>query len=198
MVSNRRFIAVVIGGWIIAGAVRADMTPLSRPDAVSCQSMNVCGQTDLGQTNSSSPFACLSVTDLNYRPVEFLPEASADPGQMFETQHPQSLTNGPSSLSLCLSALMGLGLCSSAHSLKKVSFGFIPKWYCNSGPFQIGHCLAVSPDSVCPVSACYFVQPVWFAECLMPQFRLRTIVSLWRESQFTPELLASRGPPSHQ
>ena len=41
------------------------------------------------------------------------------------------------SLSLCLSALLGLGLCSFAHCVKKSSFGFILEWYRNGGPFQI-------------------------------------------------------------
>jgi len=192
---RRRLIVGVIGALVVTAAVRADMTPVSRLDAVSRQSAHVCGQADLGQTSSSSPFACLSVTDLNWRPVEFLPETSGDLSEISEIQYPQSLTSGPSSLNLCLSAFIGLGLYSSADRVKKLSFGSIPEWYHNGGPFQIGHSLAVNPDSVCPVPACCFVQPVHTAEDIVPQHRCGTVVFLWRKSQFTPDVIAPRGPP---
>jgi hypothetical protein len=143
----------------------------------------------------SSPFADLSVTDVNWWPFEFPPETSADAGQIFDPQHPQSFTSGPSSLNLCLSALIGLGLCSSAHYVKRLHFGSIPQWYHHGGPFQIGHSLAVNPAFVCPVPACCFVQPAHTAENIIPQHRSGTIVSLWRESQFTPDVIAARGPP---
>jgi hypothetical protein len=97
---------------------------------------------------------------------------------------------------LCLSAIIGLGLCTSAHCVKRLSFGFIPEWYHNGGPFQIGHSFAVNPDSVNPVPAYCFVQPVPGAEDFIPQYHLGTIVSLWRKSQFTADVLAGRGPPA--
>ena len=192
---RERLIAVAIGVWCTTVAVHADMTPVSQLDAERRQSAHVCGQADFRQTNSSSPFACFSVTDLDSWPVEFLSETSDDLTQICEIQHPQSLTSGPSSLNLCLSALIGLGLCSSAHYVKRLSFGFIPQWYHNGGPFQIGHSLAVNPDSVCPVAVCCLDQPARATENIMPQYRSGTIVSLWRKSQFTPDIIACRGPP---
>ena len=176
MMDGRSLIIVVIGALVTTATARADMTPVSRLDAVSRQSVRVCGQADLRQRSSSSPFADLSITGMDWRPVEFPPETSADPGQIFETQHLQNFTSGPSSLSLCLSALIGLGLCSSAHYVKRLH---IPQWYHDGGPFQIGHSFAVNPDSVCLAPACCFVQPVHAAEDIMPQYRAGTIVSLW-------------------
>ena len=195
----RRFIAAVIGACCATVAVHADMTPVSQLDhldAVCGQSVSVCAAADLRQINSSSsPFAGLSVVGLNSWPVEFLPGASAGPSQISEIQHPHSLTSGQSSLSLCLSALIGLGLCSSAHCVRKLHFGSIPEWYHHGGPAQIGHSFVVNPDSVCPVPACCFAQPVHTAEDITPQYRSGTVVSLWRKSQFTPETIAARGPP---
>ncbi len=186
---------MVVAGWVVAVAAHADMTPVSGLDEVFPRSMPVCGRTDLRQTGLSSPFASFSGTDLNWLPFEFPPETNTDPSQIFETPHRQSLTSGPSSLSLCLSALIGLGLCSSAHYVKRLHFGLIPQWYHNGGPFQIGHSFAVNPDSVCPMPACCFVQPAHTAENITPQYRFGTIVSLWRESQFTQDVIAARGPP---
>lgn len=192
---RRSLVIAVLGVLVGTVTARADMTPVSGLDIVSWQSVRVCDQTDLRQTNYSSPFTGLSVTDVNWRPFEFPPETIADPGQIFDAQHSQSLTSGPSSLSLCLSALIGLGLCSSAHYVKRLHFGSIPQWYHDGGPSQIGHSFAANPDSICPAPARCFVQPVHTAENIMPQYRSGTIMSLWRESQFTPSGIAARGPP---
>ena len=195
MINRRKLLIAVLGGLVATAAVNADMVSVSQLDAESRQSPRVCGRTDLQPTDFAGLFDYPSVTDLNLEPVRFSPEVGLGIGQPPLTQDAQILTDGQSSLSLCLSALIGLGLCSSAHCLKKLSFGFIPEWYHNGGPFQIGHSLAVSPESLCPAPACCFVQPVWAVEDSLPQYRLRTVASLWRKSQFTLCVLASRGPP---
>ena len=178
MINPRRFLTAVIGVLVIMPAVYADMIPVSRLDAGCRQSQHVCGRTDLPYTNLSSPSNFSSVGHLDLWSVEFLPEANADVSQTSEIQHPQILTNGQGSLNLCLSALIGLGLCSSAHWVKRLSFGFVPEWYHNGGPFQIGHSFAVTPESLCPVPVCCFVQPVCTVEDSLPQYRLGTVVSL--------------------
>ena len=195
MIDGRRIITAIIGVIVATVSVYADMTPVSQSDAKCVQSSNACSLAELQYTNLSRPSNFPSVASLDFWSVEFLPEANADVSQTSEIQHPQILTNGQSSFNLCLSALIGLGLCSSAHWVKRLSFGFIPEWYHNGGPFQIGHSYAVTPESLCPVPLCCFVQPVCTVEDSLPQYRLRTIVSLWRKSQFTPVVLASRGPP---
>jgi len=196
MIDGRKLITVVIGGLVATAAAYADMVPVSRLDAGRRQSPYVCGRTDIQYTNLSSPSNFPSVGHLDLWSVEFLPEANAVLSQTSEIQHPLSLTNGPGSLNLCLSALIGLGLCSSAHWVKRLSFGFVPEWYHNGGPFQIGHSFAVTPESLCPVPVCCFVQPVCTVEDSLPQYRLGTVVSRWRKSQFTPTVLVPRGPPN--
>jgi len=196
-VINRRKLLITVGlGLLVTTGVYADMTPVSRMDARCEQSSNACRLAELQYTDLSSPYNPPSVTELDLWSVNFFPEAKDDDSQSAEIQHLQSLTNGPSSLNLCLSALIGLGLCSSAHWVKKLSFGFVPEWYHNGGPFQIGHSFAVSPESLCPVPAFCFIQPVCTVEDSLPQYRLGTVVSLWRKSQLmTPTVLAPRGPP---
>jgi len=195
MIDGRKLIIVVIGGLVVTAAAYADMVPVSRLDAGRRQLPRACGRTDLQYTNLSSPSNFSSVGHLDLWSVEFLPEANAVLSQTSEIQHPQILTNGQGSLNLCLSALISLGLCSSAHWVKRLSFGFIPEWYHDGGPFQIGHSFAVTPESLCPVPVCCFIQPVCTVEDSFPQYRLGTVTSLWRKSQFTPTILASRGPP---
>ena len=193
---NRRKLLITVGlCLLVTTGVYADMTPVSRLNAGRRQSPLVCSRADIQYMNFSSPSNCPSIADLDSWSVEFLPEANADVSQTSETQHPQILTNGPGSLSLCLYALMGLGLCSSAHFVKRLSFGFVPEWYHNGGPFQIGHSFVVSLESLCPAPVYCFIQPVCKVEDSLTQYRLGTVVSLWRKSQFTPVVIASRGPP---
>ncbi len=193
---NRRKLLITVGlGLLVTTGVYADMTPVSRLNAGRRQSPLVCSRTDIQYMNFSSPSNCPSIADLNLWSVEFLPKLNAEVRQTSVMQHPQSLTNGHSSFSLCLSALIGLGLCSSAHWVKRLSFSFVPEWYHDGGPFQIGHSYAVMPESLCHAPVYCFIQPVCTVEDSIPQYRLRTVVSLWRKSHFTPCVLASRGPP---
>ena len=194
---NRRKLLITVGlGLLVTTGVYADMTPVSQSEAKHVQSSNACRLAELQYTDLSSPYNPPSVTELDLWSVKFFPEAKANVSQTAEIHHLQILTNGQGSLNLCLSALIGLGLCSSAHWVKRLSFGFVPEWYHNGGPFQIGHSYAVTPESLCPAPACCFIQPVCMVEDSLPQYRLGTVVSLWRKSQFTPTILVPRGPPN--
>ncbi|HCO95773.1 MAG TPA: hypothetical protein DIU00_17810 [Phycisphaerales bacterium] len=197
MMSDREMLIIsVVGALIVTASVHADMMPVSAPDIGREQSPYVlCGQTDLRYSDFSSPFNYPSIADLDLWPVELLPEPTADTGQTSDLQNMRSFTDGPGSFALCLYALIGLGLCRSAPWIKKISFEFIPEWYHDGGPFQIGHSLAVTPETLYPTTACCFVQPTRLVESLIPQHSQRTIISLWRKSQFTPDVIASRGPP---
>ena len=196
MVDRRKILSVLVGVLALTAAVNADMVPVSQLDAEPRQSPRVCGWTDLQHANLSSRFNYTGLADLDLWSVEFLPEAVANVAQTGHLQNLQSLTNGPSSLNLCLSALIGLGLCSSAHYVKRLSLGCVPEWFHDGGPFQVGHSLAVSPETLCPAPACCFVQPVWAVEDSLARYRLGTVTSLWRKSHFTQAVIASRGPPS--
>lgn len=196
MADRRKFVIGAIGALVFTVAVRADMIPVSNRDFGRWQATRACGRTDVAYANLSSPSPCPSVADPLLWSVQLLPKANANMGQASQIQQPQITTDGAGNFSLCLYALIGLGLCKSAPFVKKLSFGFVPEWFHDGGPFQIGHSLAVSPESLCPAPARCFIQPVCTVQPLISQHRLRTIVSLWRKSQLTPDvLLASRGPP---
>jgi len=176
IIDGRKHVVAVFAVLVVAGLVRADMVPLSTLDTAGQTSVSDCGRADLRHSRAPGLFFP-SHADSDFWSVEF------PAGQ------------NTSSLSLCLYALMGLGLCSSAHWVKKHSLGFIPEWYHNGGPFQIGHSLAVTPDNLSLTPARCFIQPVLVAEDLIPIYRSMTVRSLWRESQFTPAVIESRGPP---
>ena len=196
VINRRKFLTALVALLVVSAAVRADMVTVSRPDAGHRQLLHVCAGTNLRYPNLSSQSIFPSVADLDSWTVEFLPDANPDIGQNSDMQNPQILIDETGSLSLCLYALLGLGLCRTAPWVKKLSFGFIPEWYHNGGPFQIGHSYAVTPESLCPVPVYCFVQPVCTVEDSLPQYRLGTVTSLWRKSQFTPAVLVPRGPPN--
>jgi hypothetical protein len=196
MINGTGIFVVVIGVCVVTTAVFADMTPVLQSDAGEGQLQHTAYDESPAYTKSASLFNYSAVSDIGLWPVQFLPESNADIIQTSQIQHPPILTNGPGSLSLCLSALMGLGLCGSVHWVKRLSFGFVPEWYHSGGPFQIGHSHALMPGSLSPVPACCFIQSVCMVEELIPQYRQRVVMSLWRKSQFTPTILASRGPPN--
>jgi len=189
-----KLLAALVGGLVVSVSVRADMVPIDVGTEVR-QAARVCSEVPAQSDDFAGLFDYHSVTDFRPEAIQLPAEAGTDFGQNPHARPPQILTDGQSSLSLCVSALLGLGLCSSAHCLKKLHFGHIPEWYHNGGPWQIGHSLAINPDSICPVPAYCFVQPTHAAEDRIPQYRSGTVVSLWRKSQFTPDVIASRGPP---
>jgi hypothetical protein len=174
-------------------SAHADMVPASKLDA---EPQSAYERIEFQHANLSSLSNSTSICDLDFRSVNFLPKADMEVGHTTGMKPSIDLTGGPGSIRLCLYALMGLGLCSAPHWIKKLHIGHIPEWYHNGGPFQIGHSLAVSPESLCSVLVYCFVQPVLAAEHFIPQYRLRTVVALWRETQFTLDVIASRGPPS--
>lgn len=191
----RTFVAVGVCGLAVSAAARADMVSASTLDAPHRQ-LERCSQAVLLRADLSSTFDSFNTADFSSWSEEFLPEASADVAQSSEELSPAPvLTNGASSLSLCLSALIGLGLCSSTHWVKKLSFGFVPDWYHEGGPLQIGHSLAANPDSLCTAQLCCFFQQPCMAERLVPNYRSRAIAALWRESQSARDVIGSRGPP---
>jgi hypothetical protein len=128
-------------------------------------------------------------------PVEFLPQPSPEAGQASETKPARILTDRQNSLTLCLYALFGLGLCRSVPFFKRLHFCCVPDWYHTGGPSQIGHSFAISPDCLSLKPACRCRMQPDSTAATVSQFRLEIVESLWRRSQFTPAVLASRGPP---
>ena len=196
IMNGKRTILVLFVVLLCTDFVYADMMSVPTMSTECGQSSYVPRyRTDLYYADSSSLFKYPNIANLDLGPVELLPEPTADTVQTSELQNMRSFTDGPGSFALCLYALIGLGLCQAAPWVKKLSFEFIPEWYHDGGPFQIGHSFAVTPETLYPMPACCFVQPACMVESHIPQYSQRTIVSLWRKSQFTPDVIASRGPP---
>jgi len=194
--NGKRTILVLFVVMVCTASAYADMMPVSTTSTERGNSPYVTReQSNFYCADSSSLFNHPSASNLGLGPVELLPMTTADAGQNPEMQNIRSLTEGPGSLALCIYALIGLGLCQAAPWVKKLSFEFLPEWYHDGGPFQIGHSFAVTPETLYPTPACSFVQPACMVESHMPLYSQRTIVSLWRKSQFTPDVIASRGPP---
>jgi len=181
---------------VFATSVHADMMPVSQEDAVSRQSPPCSNRPNLQSENLSATPDFAAIADLDLWSVELLPKVDSQIGQTPETQQLRSLTDGPDSLKLCLSALISLGLCCSGQWVKRLSLGFVPEWYHEGGPLQVGHSFAVTPETLYPTQACCFIQPFCTEDNHLPRYCLKTLISLWRKSQFTPNVLASRGPPA--
>ena len=195
MTKRRQIFIAVFGVLVLAAPLYADMMPLSASGGRGGQP--ACSPQPTG-TFSEEQLAwgdCRGIADLGVLPVGPLPVVDGDIEQACERQAAPILSDGQNSFSLCLYALLGLGLCRSAPWVKRLHLGAIPEWYHDGGPSQIGHSLAISPDCLCSTPVYCFVQPEDAAQDCIPQYRQEIIVSLWRKSQFAPEVIASRGPP---
>jgi len=195
MSDGRKLITAVVAVLIVAEFAYADLMLVSWPDGARLQSAHVSSRKDIHRPKSSSASEFLGVPELGLTSIKFLPDMNAGVRETPETQHPHILTDGSNSLSLCLCALIGLGLCRSGHWVRKLSFGFVPEWYHSGGPFQIGHSHALMPNNLSLTPARCFIQPAFVSESLIPIYRLRTVESLWRKSQFASAVLIPRGPP---
>jgi len=197
--SERVSISLCVGLFLFGGA-RADLL-LESPFDFNVQPLGrassdyVCSDLEAQVTDTPGLACPLRVPEFN--PLYLFPGDGNDLAPPPLVPPVQIVADsGSSSVSLCLSALMSVGLFSSIHSARKLSFGFIPQWYHNGGPFQVGHSMAVCPNSVCSVPVCCFVQPILGVADIALQRHFGAVASLWRTSQFTPDLLAARGPPA--
>jgi hypothetical protein len=193
MAVGRKIIAVFVGVLAIGVTADADMMPVSAVDAPCLAPATVAKQPDLQSTSLSVPFGHPDLADLSSLPSVFPPELGSQADTMRGT--PLIRTDEQDSLGLCLFALLGLGLCKSAPYVKKFSFGTVPDWYHTGGPFQVGHSHAISPDCLYQAPVHCFIQPESPRKDPMPRYRQEAIMCLWRTSQFTPAVLASRAPP---
>lgn len=195
MLDRKRGLSAVVVSLIVSAVACADMTSAGAPSTQRQKLKAVCSESNIQKPYSSDQSDIYDASALNVRFEPIPLETGPDISQPFETPDAIFLTEGIGSHRLCLYALLALGLYSAPHWIKKSSWGHIPEWYHDGGPFQIGHSFAVPPNSICPLPAYCFVQPVSVSEHLMPRHHLRIFVSLWYKSQFTPETTAARGPP---
>lgn len=197
MVTTKRIITVTFVALALAGSACASMTPVSPATViVATSSSSVPERT--GPQPSDAFGVCVNwpdAMDLDSLPAASLPGAAV--GEAREAKPVQVLADHQSSLSLCLYVLMGIGLCKSVPSVRKLSLGCIPDWYHSGGPFQVGHSHVISPDCLYPAPVACFLQPESIERDFTPEYARGALASLVRESLFTPSLLASRGPPLH-
>ena len=180
----------------IAGTLYADMTPISIVDIRVQPAVDAYSETSPHSVDLAGLCGTPSIGDLGLGLVTRLPEAQVDCGSAAGPEATAVLARDQGSFSLCLYALLGLGLCRSAPWVKKLSFTCVPEWYHDGGPFQIGHSHIIAPNCLCSALVCCFMQPQSVAEDSMLQSDQAAIMGLWRTFQFTPRVLGSRGPPS--
>ncbi len=195
---RQKIIPVFIGVMALGGVAWADLVPLSPLEAAYCPPTQVCVETPPPSSYLSPlPVGLANIVDLGPLPIglPLMPDAGA--GEQRQTKVAKIMADRQDSLSLCLYALLSLGLCRSVPLVKKFHVGWIPDWYHADGPAQIGHSFAISPDCLCSIPGSRLARRGLMAgdERVLPQHRWGAIVSLWRESQFTPSVLTSRGPP---
>lgn len=195
VIGRRKILYVVLGLLALGTSARADLSSVSVPPVESSPSMLASVANSPQDADSSHPLDCLGTADLGPLPVESLPRLPEGGEGARGPVVPRIQSDGQSSFGLCLYALLGLGVCRSVPLVKRFSLVQIPQWYHDGGPFQIGHSHAISPDCLCDAPVYCFVQPDSIAPNPIPRYHFRAVVSRWRDSQFTPAVLASRAPP---
>jgi hypothetical protein len=198
MVGRGKITIVLFGALSLCAAVHADMVPLSSGSPGCQQSPRASIPADPQLPGSFGPYAGFTgFPDLGTLPAGFPTQPQAEAGPGSATKPARILTDRQNSVSLCLYALLSVGLCRSAPLVRKFHFGGIPDWYHSGGPYQIGHSFVISPDCILSAPTHCFIQPDSTAgtERDLPECPQGIVISLWRESQFTSIVLASRGPP---
>ncbi|MBP7051967.1 MAG: hypothetical protein KBE65_13215 [Phycisphaerae bacterium] len=194
--NGRKTILAVVFALVAAGAVRADMVRVFQGDTEPPLPAVIRDRDDPHVASAFDiSILCLGA-DLGLPPTGISPDM---PVEAIDSGEPPVasliLADKQGSLGLCLYALVSLGMCKSAPWVKRMSRGLVPGWYHDGGPFQIGDRRVLSSDCLCPSLVC-FVQAEPGAQSPRPAYCRELIISLWRESQFSPVGLASRGPPS--
>ena len=184
---------------VAAETVYADLMPISPRDSGRQRVSVVGSRADSEGSRSWDPFTSgLDSIDLRSQAVFSVDQTvGSGEGRSIPAER-LDLTETSGSLGFCLYALLGLGLCQSGHWLRNCSLDVVPEWYHSGGPFQIGYSLAISPDTLCSTPVCCFVQPEAGGQGPLAPSRPIAIVSPWPRSQFTPVVLAARGPPSRE
>jgi hypothetical protein len=196
--NGRKTILAAVFALVAASAVRADMVQVFQGDTEYPLPAIICDRDDSHAAGAFDASALCLHADLELPPIGFTPEMPVDAVDSGEPPVASViLVDEQDSLGLCLYALVSLGMCKSAPWVKRMSLGVVPGWYHDGGPFQIGHSRAASTDCLNSALVC-FIQPDSDRNDWRGQHRHdKTIVSLWRKSQFARLVLASRGPPSY-
>jgi len=186
---------VVLAALGISVAARADMMPAQGPQVGPGRMAQVLPSSAFPRANIFACWDRLGGVNPGSRCGTALPEEQTRIEPTSEIPRFHVLADRQNGAGLCLCALLSLGLCKAAPWMKRLSWGTIPDWYHDGGPYQIGHSLAVSPDCLCPGLICRFLPPPDLGTDPAPDHGGPGLVSLWRKSQFVPAVRAPRGPP---
>lgn len=196
MAGRVKIIPILIGAVSLCAVVRADMVSLSPADTACVSSQPTRCVTDSpSASSSSSSWGFPQIADFGLLLVRSVSQPDVETGQGTKAKSPQILADRQNSLSLCLYALVGLGLCRTAPWVKRLHFGCLPDWYHGGGPYQIGHSFATAPNCLSSVPVACFVQRDYEPEDISLRHLHGTILSLLRGPQATFWELGSRGPP---
>ncbi len=196
MIQWRTTLGVVVVALALPATLRADLMPASPHDTQDPQSSRVCLVRDRQDTCPSDVLGHTAIVDeVQALLVRYAPDWEDTVRPAGERPPTQILSDRQGSLSLCIYALIGLGLFRSAPLVKKLSFGGIPAWYDDGGPRQVGHSFAIAPDCLCAAPLCFVQPPDAMAEKVR-RYHFARVIALWRKSQFAAAVLASRAPPS--
>jgi hypothetical protein len=195
IVEQRKIITVVLASLMVGASARADLMPAHGLDAGVHYFRQISAGRALLYSSVHAQLARLGVGDFDSRWWGGWAEEQAQIEPAGEPTHLHVLADRQNGAGLCLCALLGLGLCKAAPCVKRFSWGGIPAWYHDGGPYQIGHSLALAPDCLGPAPIC-FLQPEGLSPPdPAPNYGCTVVICLWRKSQFTPAVLAPRGPP---
>jgi len=193
MALRSRVLIAIFVVMVLGGTIHADMMPVSPRDAG--LRIPACVTASRWSADLLGSFDDLRMPDLDLLPIGWPLDPQGNDPPADEVRAVQLTSDGQNSFGLCLYALLSLGLCRSAPLVRKLSFGFVPQWYHDGGPVRVGECLAISPDCLCAVTICCFIQPDFGAEDPVSRHRFNDVVCLWLSTQFTPAVLAARAPP---
>ena len=191
MVKSGSLLSAAVMVLAIAGAACADLMPIPHLEVGSEVVASVVSPAEEA-TRPRLPLVPPRTAELASKVVGLMTEPDA--GSAADEPDLEILADASNSLDLCLYALIGLGLVRSGHWVRRPALGFIPEWYHNGGPHQVGHSHAVGPDAFCLATIC-FIQTDCVTDNLIPRYGSGTHISLRGESQFTARARASRGPP---
>jgi hypothetical protein len=197
MIRYKKLIVLALCMWFMEPVVYGDMvSPAQLSCKYECPSQNLHSKESLLSDGLSEDCIFSGVAGFDFGSFDFVTVSNPEAGQIPDMRHLQISASGFDSCHLCLYTLMGLGFCGSVGRVRKISFGFIPAWYHDGGPSQVGHSYAVMPCSLRSVPIWNFIQPEYAWESLLLRYFKGVGVSLLRDSQFVSDVLSSRGPPN--
>jgi hypothetical protein len=189
-----RIILVVAGLLMPAGIAYADMMPL---DTLTSGIVWACSDSIEEVEEPAAPAnlsSFPSMFDWDLHGV-FRPAIRIDVSEPPESRPVIILREKEGSFTLCLYAMMSLGLIDSVPWTRKWMFRAMPRWYRNGCPGVYRPCLAISVMMRHPEPTAHWDRPPDPVQDTQARHRPETTVLLWQESQFTLPVLAARGPP---